>query len=267
MKKLELLKKKYLKAKADIVDYEKLNCYNLTYHSTAIEGNTLTKTDTHILLDNGLTPKGKKVEEIKMTLDHFKALNYTLSLAKERKPLLHTELQKIAGLVVKNTKGIVRSLLGDFDPSKGEFRKVQVRVGSTSFPHSSKVASMTQDWCNSINERISKVKSYKEICLLAYKAHYQLVNIHPFVDGNGRTSRLLQNYIQHYFNEPIAPVLIENRTHYIQALVQSRKESSLEPFITFMNQNQTNYFETEITFLKKNFKIKKDPNTGISPIF
>jgi Fic family protein len=93
---------------------------------------------------------------------------------------------------------------------------------------------------------------------LSFDAHYDLVSIHPFGDGNGRTSRLLMNFIQHYHQLPIAPVFREDRADYIEAMTQSREEKSMEPFYEFMGGQYLKYLKSEIA------KYQSRQNEGIS---
>lgn len=267
MGSLQALRDQYVQITGQTVDYERFNHYALIHHSNAIEGSTLTKLDNQILLEKGITPGGKKMEEIHMALDHFKALKFTLKLAEDKNPLRVADIQKIAGLVVQNTKGIMNTALGSFDASKGDFRLVNVHVGTTSFVNFKKVPELVQKFCDFLNNQITQANNYKAINELAFKAHYQLVSIHPFLDGNGRTSRLIQNYVQHYHKEPITPTLNEDRKGYLAALQESRKVKKLAPFIKFMNGQQEKFFKVELDILKRNPTFIKDKNTGVHFIF
>jgi len=82
-----------------------------------------------------------------------------------------------------------------------------------------------------------------EIC---FDAHFDLVSIHPFYDGNGRTSRLLMNYLQAYFNLPLSIVFKEDKTSYFEVLQQIRKEENIELFREFMLGQYSKYLQVEI---------------------
>ena len=76
---------------------------------------------------------------------------------------------------------------------------------------------------------------------LAADVHYNFVNIHPFGDGNGRTSRLLMNYIQLYHNEPLIKIFTEDRTEYIDALNETEEKENLEIFREFIGKQETKF--------------------------
>ena len=99
----------------------------------------------------------------------------------------------------------------------------------------------------------------------SFDAHFDLVSTHPFYDGNGRTSRLLMNYIQLYYQLPMAIVFTEDKADYIQALEDSRNKESLIPFRDFMNAQYGKFLSREIQNFKNSNKNNKDK--GFSMIF
>jgi Fic family protein len=96
-----------------------------------------------------------------------------------------------------------------------------------------------------VNERIDFVKDI-EIVKLAADTHFNFVNIHPFGDGNGRTSRLLMNYIQLYHNEPLIKIFTEDRTDYIDKLNETEENQNLDVFREFIVKQQVKFLKTEI---------------------
>ncbi len=86
---------------------------------------------------------------------------------------------------------------------------------------------------------------------LSFSAHFDLVSIHPFYDGNGRTSRLLMNYIQHYFKLPLTIVFKEDKNEYFEALQQSRKLENKAIFQEFMSGQYQKHLQNEIVEFQK----------------
>ncbi len=238
----------------DIIDFDKFNNISITFHSTAIEGSTLTLPEAEILIDKGLSPKGKPFVHQQMVLDHYNALTETLKLAKAKAPITLELIQRIAALVMEKTGSVINTPLGNIDSSKGELRLNNVRAGSHYFVNYDKVSPMLLNLVTKLNESLNNVKSTPDILTLAFTAHFDLVSIHPFADGNGRTSRLLMNFIQHYHGLPVSLVFYEDRNAYIDALTNSREQKSLESFISFMSDQYVKYLTKEI----ENFQRQSD---------
>jgi Fic family protein len=234
-----------------ILNYEKFNQYTLVHHSNAVEGSTLTLEETFLLLDEKLTPKNKPLEHSLMATDHLQALQYTLELARKRTPLQINHIQQMGALVMQHTGGKISSMGGDFDSSQGDFRKCSVSAGSTLFMDYQKVAEKTQELLDYINQHISTVKGLTAVNELAFDAHYQLVTIHPFADGNGRCSRLLMNYVQHYHQLPLSIIYLEDKQAYFEALIETRKQKEVGIFRTFMFSQLEKQLKHEIEKLTR----------------
>jgi Fic family protein len=85
---------------------------------------------------------------------------------------------------------------------------------------------------------------------LALKAHFDLISIQPFEDGNGHISRLLTNYVQAYFNLPLSTLFKQDRIKYVNALEAARKTNKLQPFLQFMMQQYKRFLKREIKKLE-----------------
>lgn len=97
-----------------------------------------------------------------------------------------------------------------------------------------------------VNEQIDKVEG-NDILKLSADIHYKFVNIHPFGDGNGRTARLLMNYIQLYHAEPLIKIFTEDRTEYIEALNETVEKENPEIFREFICRQQIKFYEEELS--------------------
>jgi Fic family protein len=228
------------------VNYEAMNEILISHHSTAIEGSTLTEAESRLLITEGLTAKGKPLTDHLMMQDHYNALVEIVKLSKDKKDVTPKFIQEINANVLKNTGSVYNTILGNFDSSKGDFRKVNVHAGTRSFPSHEKVETMLIALCYELGNRMKNMQSDTDIYNLSFDAHFGLVSIHPFVDGNGRTARLLMNYILAYFEKPLAIVFKEDRLNYINSLEESRELKNTKPFRTFMYEQQTKFFQQAI---------------------
>lgn len=267
LKNLIKLKEKYTHlSKDDDFDFDKFNQFAIVHHSNSIEGSTLTKEETFLLLDEKLTPKNKPLEHTFMAIDHFDALKFVLKLASEKKEISVDILQKISAKVMKNTGTIVSSMAGDFNSSKGDFRKVTVRAGVSTFMDYQKVPKRIHELIEYLNKEIKKVATFEAIYNLAFDVHFQLVSIHPFADGNGRVSRLLMNYIQAFHKQPLTIVFKEDKLEYYNTLVETREKKDITIFRNFMFCQAEKFFLEKITELTKH-QNQSPNNSGLSFLF
>lgn len=230
----------------EVIDHEKFNLISIDHHSTRIEGSTLTEVEAQVLINEGKTPKGKHLEESLMVTDHHAALLFVLDRAKEKQRISVSLIQAINALVMRSTGKTYNTILGSIDSTTGAFRKGNVTAGSSYFPNFDKVERLTAELANTLNEGLNKPLEQEEQLNLSFDAHFNLVSIHPFYDGNGRTSRLLMNYIQAYFELPLAIVYSENKAEYIQALIDTREKEDIQIFRKFMQGEYTTLLKTEI---------------------
>jgi Fic family protein len=149
-------------------------------------------------------------------------------------------------------------VLGTTDEKKGDFRKVTVTAGGHYFVDAGKVPNLMKSLVKVINTEIKKVKSTEKILTLSFLAHFDLVSIHPFTDGNGRTSRLLMNYIQAYHNFPLTIVNAADKSAYIKALNESRKAENKDAITIFMANQHLKELKSRMAAYddSKNIKIK-----------
>ena len=231
---------------SSVIDYDKFNHYAITHHSTRIEGATLTETETRILLEDGLTPKGKPLEHSLMVQDHYQALLFVLQEAKAKASLSTKFIQQLNACVMRHTGNIYHTALGTVDASRGEFRQGNVSAGGSYFVNYDKVEKLTTTLAQELSEGLKDDITIAEQLELSFAAHFNLVSIHPFYDGNGRTSRLLMNFIQAWYQLPIAVVFSEDRTDYFEALLEARKEKAIDVFYQFMYGQYEKYLALEV---------------------
>jgi Fic family protein len=243
---------------AEVIDHERFNLIAIDHHSTRIEGSTLTEVETQVLINEGRTPNGKPLEESLMVTDHHAALLFTIENAKAKKGLSTSLLQEINALVIKNTGKVYNTMLGTVDSRTGAFRKGNVTAGVSYFPNFDKVERLTNDLVKKLNNAINSSLSIAEQLNLSFDAHFNLVSIHPYYDGNGRTSRLLMNYIQAFYNLPLAIVQSEHKAAYIQALIDTREQENIEIFREFMAGEYAFLLNQEI----EKFEEMKKPSKG-----
>lgn len=255
---------------SEVIDYDKFNNYAIVHHSSAIEGSTLTEVETRLLLDEDLTPKGKPLEHTLMTKDHFGALQYILQEAKNERTITPDFIQKINACVMKSTGGIYNTAFGTIDASRGMYRKGNVSAGGSYFVNYDKVEGLVKALCDQLHTRLASAHARLEKLEVSFMAHFHLVTIHPFYDGNGRTSRLLMNYIQKYSELPLSIVYKEDKADYYTALQESRKLEDINIFKAFMYSQYAKYLKEEINkykaILPENDR-KKNRGSGYSMVF
>lgn len=190
----------------------------LTYSSNAIEGNTLTRKETAAVVEKGLTIGGKSIVEHLEATNHAKAIEDIVKLAQSK--TLHISENDI--LTIHNT-----ILHGIDDDNAGHYRSIPVRIsGSTVIlPNPIKVPGLMSEFIKWVKDNID-IHPVE----LAAEAHYKLVTVHPFTDGNGRTARLLMNLV--LMQNGYTPALIrkEDRIKYISALEKAQLGGSKEDY-------------------------------------
>ena len=218
------------------VDYEKYYLYSLIAHSTAIEGSTLTEMDAQLLFDEGVTAKGKPLAYHLMNEDLRKAYELAKEEAQCNIAITPAFLQKLNATLMRTTGSVHSTMGGSFDSSKGEFRLcgVTAGVGGRSYMNYQKVSAKVEELCLLLQERQKSEITFREQYELSFNAHLNLVTIHPWGNGNGRTARLLMNYIQFCYHLFPTKVFKEDRADYILALQQSQDEDGNLPFLDFM---------------------------------
>ena len=249
--KLERLVTRYRELGIDKqIDYDKFYLYSLITHSTAIEGSTITELENQIMFDHGISLKGKSIEEQSMNLDLKVAYEKAIELAKRHTPITVEVLILLSALVMRNTGKEYKTALGDFSSARGELRLLNVTagVGGRSYMNYSKVPAKLAEFCEQLNYGRAKAleMSVGELYQMTFDAHYNLVTIHPWADGNGCMARLVMNMLQFEFGLIPTKILKEDKEEYIKALVATRMDDNLDIFRGFMTAMMEQNLQNEI---------------------
>ncbi|AWH86209.1 Fic family protein [Flavobacterium album] len=180
-----------------------------TYNSNSIEGNTLTLRETQMVLQEGITIKGKSLQEHFEAKNHEKAIDYLYNLVDDNYTLRGIDILTLHGLVLRNIE----------DEYAGRIRNAGVRISGANFvpPNAQKVSGMLDELVDFINNNPLGLNDIE----LATVFHHKLVWIHPFFDGNGRTVRLAMNLLLMRKGFPPAIILKNDRKKYYEALNQA----------------------------------------------
>ena len=177
----------------------------LTWSSNALEGNSLTESETKVIIEDGLTVQGKPLHEVYEALGHAEAYDYIHAMSVD-KELEITEILKLHELFYKRIN----------PEQSGKFRKVKVFISGSrySLPSPEKIEGLMNKFITWLKENENSMHPV----LLAAEAHKRFVFIHPFVDGNGRVARLLMNLILIRHGYPVAIIPPILRAEYISLL-------------------------------------------------
>lgn len=214
------------------------NSFNIEYahNSTAIEGNTLTLIQTKAIIEDGLSVGGKMLREIYEVANHAKAFAYVQNRVADGKPLDENTVKDIHALLMENIQ------VG------GVYRNVEVRI--TGAGHKPPVPSEMYRQIKNFFADLPYKNDLNAIELAAW-THAEFVRIHPFTDGNGRTSRMIMNY--QLLSNGFLPVSIakENRLEYFEALETYAVDGNLAPFAEMIVELEQNRLKEYISIAKE----------------
>ena len=234
----------------DQIDFDKFYLYSIITHSTAIEGSTVTEVEAQLLFDEGITSSKRTMLEQQMNLDLKVAYDYGREWIKQHDPITVDWLVLLASKVMARTGSEYHSIGGDFSAAKGELRKLNVTagMGGKSYLAYQKVPARLAAFCEELNRRRKAIDPTDVAAVydLSFWAHFELVTIHPWADGNGRTCRLLMNLLQWEFDVLPTKVLKEDKAEYIQALIYTRESEDLNVFLNCMARLHCQHLQTDI---------------------
>ncbi len=217
---------------------KKMYDVDLTYNSNAIEGSTLTYSETKLILNEGLTIGGKKVNEHLEVINHKEALDFIESLSQSKtitlKDILDIHYLILKGISTKDA-GVYRN------------KPVGVRKSNGEIFHFTEPLKVLEEMENFI-VWIENENTLHPV-ILAALVHYKFVSIHPFIDGNGRTARLLMNLVLIQNGYPPAIIKMENRVEYIQSIEKAQNENQLDDFYRVVINALSNSLDTYLEVL------------------
>ena len=219
----------------------------LTYTSNAIEGNTLTRQETALVVEKGITVAGKSL------IEHLEAVNHADALEFIKNLTAHITEKHILDL-----HNIILSKIDD--TNAGRYRNVAVRIaGSTViFPNPMKVPTRMGEFISWLHG-----KNNDHPAKIAADAHFKFVSIHPFTDGNGRTARLLMNLLLMQAGYPPALIKKEDRLKYINAIEKGQLEHDLQDYYRVIYESVDNSLQIYLNAIEgkelKNSTITKRP--------
>lgn len=198
-----------------VKSYAKAFELEYTHHSTAIEGNTLTLLETKVVLEEGLSVGGKMLREIYEVINHNKAYQYVKDCITQKKSLDEQIIKDLHAILMENI------MFG------GIYRNVDVYISGAAHtpPSPSDMYRQVKAFYLDLQDRAKD-----NVVELAAWTHAEFVRIHPFADGNGRTSRLIMNY--QLMANGFLPVSIakENRLEYFNVLEAYAVKKDIKPF-------------------------------------
>jgi Fic family protein/DNA-binding XRE family transcriptional regulator len=210
-----------------------------TFESNRIEGNTLTLRETDLVINEGLTISGKSMREHLEVINHQEAIGYIKHLMEKNALLNEREVLSIHNLILR----------GIHPEDAGRYRKVQVMIKGSAYmpPQPFMVSKEMEDffiWYETNKNTMHPI-------LLAGEMHERLVTIHPFIDGNGRTSRLVMNLILLQHGYVIANIKgdYDSRMRYYNALETAQTKHNKEDFLLFVAQIEKESLERYISII------------------
>ena len=212
-----------------------------TFESNRIEGNTLTLRETDLVINEGLTISGKSMREHLEAINHVEAVAYIKQLIERNFSFNERELLSVHNLILR----------GIIPEDAGRYRKVQVMIKGSSHmpPQPFLVPKQMEDYFLWMEENKNKLHPV----ILAAEMHERLVTIHPFIDGNGRTSRLIMNLILLQNGYVIANIKgdYETRMQYYQSLETAQTSGNKEDFILLIAQIEKECMQRYLDIISK----------------
>lgn len=191
----------------------------LTYTSNAIEGGTLTRRETALVIEKEITVSGKPLRDHLEAIDHHHAIGYVRALAGRGEPIREADIREIHRMV------LVRSLPDE--AGRYSTRQRFIAGADVRFPTPAEIDPLMGDF----GQWLAGAPASPDT---AFEAHYRLVAIHPFSDGNGRTARLLMNLILLKAGYPPVAIGPEERLAYLEAIDHRQRTGDSGPYTAFL---------------------------------
>lgn len=192
---------------------------NWTYHSNAIEGNTLTLSETKVALE-GITVGGKTIKEHLEAINHKDAILYVEEIVKKQEGLTEWQIKSIHRLILKGIE----------DEHAGVYRKENVIISGHIPPDAVQIQSQMEQFANWYELEGQELHPIERASII----HIDFVGIHPFIDGNGRTARLLLNFELMKNGYPPIVIQKESRSEYYTALDHAHTSKDNTMFVSLV---------------------------------
>lgn len=222
------------------------------YHSNHLEGNSLTYGETKALILFGLTAQGKPLKDHFEITGHDEAIKWIEDIVKQERPLTESFIRELHTLLLQKSYE-VDAITPDGKPTKrrieiGQYKTAPNHVLTKTgeifrFATPEETPAKMHDLMEWFREK--QASSYTEPVLLAAEFHYKFIRIHPFDDGNGRTARLLMNFILMQYGYPPVIIKTEDKQNYFNVL-RLADAGNLEPFVNYIAENLSRSLEIMI---------------------
>ena len=217
-KQISVLKETFNNPQAVVALHKWLET-ELAYTSNNIEGNTLTRKETELVIDQGITTGGKPLKDYLEAKNHAEAFRYILEVLSKKNEISQDDILKIHSIILK----------GINDSFAGRYRNISVRISGSAviLPNPMKVPDL-------MTEFEKYLQTEKDVITRAIMGHFKFVSIHPFVDGNGRMGRLLMNLI--LLQNGLWPIIIRprDRKKYISSIEKGQLTQDTTTYEEFM---------------------------------
>lgn len=218
----------------------------MTYNSNAIEGNSLTLRETFLVLNEGITIKGKPLKDHLEATNHKEALDFLYDLVGHGKKITFSEylIKSLHQLVTQNIE----------KDWAGRYRNAPVRITGTPHqpPDSMDIPPLMHDLVRWVGNQQEKMHVVELAALLQHK----LVYIHPFFDRNGRTARLIMNVLLLQKGYPLAIILKNDRKRYYRVL-QEADNNNYQPLVAFVAKSVERSLDIYLDTLSPSSKTKE----------
>lgn len=222
----------------------------LTYTSNAIEGNTLTRAETALVVEKGITVQGKSLKEHLGATNHLEALEYI-------KTLIGGKKEDIGQATIREINRIILNKIEEYNGGIFRTQSARIKGSTTILPNPAKVPELMEQFVKWLQEG-----NFDHIVKIAADTHYKLVSIHPFSDGNGRTSRLVMNLLLMQVGFPPAIIRKEDRMSYVDSLEKAQTNGDMTDFYQVIYEAVDGSLDIYLEALEPERESKKDVTDG-----
>ncbi len=243
--------------------------YYLVHQSTAMEGSTLTQIEAEHLVRHGMKT-GRDTQSEAMVKNYSDGLFQMLYWTRQKQTIGFKQLQELNHLVMKDN-GLLRQLnTGEMiNTALGDLRHDLVYRGRQhQFPPAERMKTELSHYLKRWAEVLQRPKNIISAYQIAFEMHYHVLRCHPFWDGNSRTSRLLQNFVEKWYRVPLSTVLVSQKALYKQTLLSAWTLNEPKMFINYMYHQTLLFFDfvqRELDIHPEQIKEKQNTTSSLIP--